>query len=323
MKRKIAIAETEHGALSARHSGKDGQWALPGTFIEIDWQPNAGWGLSEAHYVAGGTETPINLGVKGFVMPDADVVIGGTFKRFIVQDWTTNDKESSGKVLGIDENGNLTPVEGGGGGGGTNNYNDLENKPSINGATLQGNVKLPTFNDFAYEFGPSDENKAATVGAIFDHFVTRVLNKQEAEAHFAFDNPDSNAITSASVSVSFAGEGYLRLDVSIDASSEPHDVSSWNNIPVSFDRIEFDIDAVLEYVLQGRNEHIVRDSNRNVVTNGFNITCTDAMEFLSMNYNIEVNAPDLSIEYGILGLESGVGYGVLIHTSCLVPFKYV
>ena len=33
---------------------------------------------------------------------------------------------------------------GGGGGGGTNDYNDLENKPSINGATLTGNVNLAT-----------------------------------------------------------------------------------------------------------------------------------------------------------------------------------
>ena len=33
---------------------------------------------------------------------------------------------------------------GGGGGGGTNDYNDLKNKPSINGATLTGNVNLAT-----------------------------------------------------------------------------------------------------------------------------------------------------------------------------------
>lgn len=33
---------------------------------------------------------------------------------------------------------------GGGGGGGTNDYNDLENKPSINGTTLTGNVNLAT-----------------------------------------------------------------------------------------------------------------------------------------------------------------------------------
>ena len=35
-------------------------------------------------------------------------------------------------------------VSTGGGGGGTNDYNDLENKPSINGTTLTGNVNLAT-----------------------------------------------------------------------------------------------------------------------------------------------------------------------------------
>lgn len=33
-------------------------------------------------------------------------------------------------------------IESGGGGGGTTNYNDLSNKPSINGHTLQGNSTL-------------------------------------------------------------------------------------------------------------------------------------------------------------------------------------
>lgn len=48
--------------------------------------------------------------------------------------------ENAGKVLGIDSDGNVTPVEGtGGGSGGTTNYNDLTNKPTINGVTLEGN----------------------------------------------------------------------------------------------------------------------------------------------------------------------------------------
>lgn len=47
---------------------------------------------------------------------------------------------NSGKILGIDENGYVTPVDyKGGGGGGTNNYNNLSNRPQINGVTLSGN----------------------------------------------------------------------------------------------------------------------------------------------------------------------------------------
>lgn len=47
---------------------------------------------------------------------------------------------NSGKILGIDENGYVTPMDyEGGGGGGTNNYNNLSNRPQINGVTLAGN----------------------------------------------------------------------------------------------------------------------------------------------------------------------------------------
>ena len=39
------------------------------------------------------------------------------------------------EVLGIA----LAKIEAGGGGGGTTNYNSLDNKPQINGVTLEGN----------------------------------------------------------------------------------------------------------------------------------------------------------------------------------------
>lgn len=52
------------------------------------------------------------------------------------------------------------------GGSGTTNYNDLENKPSIEGKTLQGNVKL---SDIGYEDATDDE------------FAAEVLNKIWAE----------------------------------------------------------------------------------------------------------------------------------------------
>lgn len=48
-----------------------------------------------------------------------------------------------GSTTYIDADGTLHAVGGGGGGtGGTSNYNDLSNKPSINGVTLQGNKTL-------------------------------------------------------------------------------------------------------------------------------------------------------------------------------------
>ena len=52
---------------------------------------------------------------------------------------------ANGKTLTITKSdGTKVPFSGGGGGGGTNDYNDLENKPSINGSTLTGNVNLAT-----------------------------------------------------------------------------------------------------------------------------------------------------------------------------------
>lgn len=53
---------------------------------------------------------------------------------------TDQGTENAGKVLGIGSDGMVTPVEGtGGGSGGTTNYNDLANKPQINGVELSGN----------------------------------------------------------------------------------------------------------------------------------------------------------------------------------------
>lgn len=52
---------------------------------------------------------------------------------------------ADGKTLTLTKkDGTEVSFSGGGGGGGTNDYNDLENKPSINGATLTGNVNLAT-----------------------------------------------------------------------------------------------------------------------------------------------------------------------------------
>lgn len=51
---------------------------------------------------------------------------------------------SDGKTLTITKNDGTEVSFSGGGGGGTNDYNDLENKPSINGTTLTGNINLAT-----------------------------------------------------------------------------------------------------------------------------------------------------------------------------------
>ena len=51
---------------------------------------------------------------------------------------------ADGKTLTLTKKDGTEVSFSGGGGGGTNDYNDLENKPSINGATLTGNINLAT-----------------------------------------------------------------------------------------------------------------------------------------------------------------------------------
>ena len=51
---------------------------------------------------------------------------------------------ADGKTLTLTKKDGTEVSFSGGGGGGTNDYNDLENKPSINGSTLTGNVNLAT-----------------------------------------------------------------------------------------------------------------------------------------------------------------------------------
>ena len=87
MKHLIKIEPTAHGVLGMRHAGLDQQYCEAGELVILKWQPDAGWGLQEAHYTdKDGNVTAIEYG--NFVMPDKDIIIGGTFKRFVLDDWT-------------------------------------------------------------------------------------------------------------------------------------------------------------------------------------------------------------------------------------------
>lgn len=101
-----------HCAMCVRYNGESVSEVETGETLKLDWQPASGWGLQEAHYTDENKQiVQIDLSTREFTMPDYDIVIEGTAKRFSVQDWTTNDPLQRGKVLGIDENGNLVPTE--------------------------------------------------------------------------------------------------------------------------------------------------------------------------------------------------------------------
>ena len=107
MKHLIKIESTAHGVIGVRHAGRDQQYCEAGETVVLNWQPDAGWGLKEAYYKdAGGNVTPISLiptkingkDVVTFTMPNANIVVGGVFKRFVIEDWT--GKGSAFSIVG-------------------------------------------------------------------------------------------------------------------------------------------------------------------------------------------------------------------------------
>ena len=103
MKHLIKIESTPHGVLGVRHTGLDQQYCEAGEQVILKWQPDAKWGLQEAHYTdSNGNVTAIDLtrvkvdgvDVVAFVMPNAEITVGGTFKRFVAQDWTQGHIEA-------------------------------------------------------------------------------------------------------------------------------------------------------------------------------------------------------------------------------------
>ena len=119
MKHLIKIDSTPHGILGVRHTGLDNQYCEAGELVILEWQPDAKWGLQEAHYTDGnGNVTVIDLtrtkvdgvNVVAFVMPDKDITIGGTFKRFAIEDWTGRDAAFS--IVGSFDVANLPTLDG-------------------------------------------------------------------------------------------------------------------------------------------------------------------------------------------------------------------
>lgn len=63
-----------------------------------------------------------------------------------VRYWADLTADKYGRIIKIFDGINWVPFNAAGGSGGTSDYNDLVNKPSINGVTLMGNVALNTLD---------------------------------------------------------------------------------------------------------------------------------------------------------------------------------
>lgn len=71
-------------------------------------------------------------------------------------DGTSYDKPPLSRVEAL-----LIELNTGGGGGGTTDYNQLSNKPTLNGVTLQGNLKsadVKVEGDYDTTYNPDDES---------------------------------------------------------------------------------------------------------------------------------------------------------------------
>lgn len=90
MKHLIKIEATEHGALSTLHLGKDQQWCEAGQTVQVKNQPDTGWGLQSLYFMVGDDPEKIEIDMEtmAFTMPNGEVTVGGTFKRFVIGDWT-------------------------------------------------------------------------------------------------------------------------------------------------------------------------------------------------------------------------------------------
>ena len=117
MKHLIKIESTAHGVLGVMHAGLDQQYCEAGEIVTLKWQPDAKWGLQEAHYTDGDGNIVALTRVKengadvvAFIMPNKDITIGGTFKRFVIEDWTGKDAAFS--IIGSFDVANLPTLDG-------------------------------------------------------------------------------------------------------------------------------------------------------------------------------------------------------------------
>ena len=112
---------------------------------------------------------------------------------------------ADGKTLTLTKkDGTEVSFSGGGGSGGTNDYNDLENKPSINGTTLTGNVNLATPEQLSLK---ADKSTTLAGYGITDAATKTELDAVDQRAANAFSYLESNLALKADKSALDNHEG--------------------------------------------------------------------------------------------------------------------
>ena len=131
----------------------------------------------------------------------------------------------------------------GGGSGGTSNYNDLENKPSINGVTLEGNK---TTKDLLIEAGVSD--------------YTNLINKPSINNVELIDNVDSKSLNIVPLAID-EYEEIIAVKIALNphtkiyhcyATNSPLNFTvNYTNMPPNFKYYTFELELEVQIGLAG------------------------------------------------------------------------
>lgn len=147
-------------------------------------------------------------------------VLAEKYNHITVGDLKTSINEAINKSV---SSGTTSFTSGGGGGsGGTTDYNDLSNKPSINGVTLQGNITIQTGGDVNYYGTCTTAASTVTKSATVTGFPTTLTEGQKVSIKFTNANSVANPTLSINGGTAIAIKRYGTTAPSTSAAS------SWN-----------------------------------------------------------------------------------------------
>lgn len=130
---------------------------------------------------------------------------------------------NSGKILGINGKGYVTPMDyEGGGGGGTNNYNNLSNRPQINGVTLSGNKTADELELLPKNVGSQNNGKYLRVNESGDIVPSDSPGSGDTLTALLLDRADGERIPASSDIDTYVDPGNYYSASAADSATMQH-----------------------------------------------------------------------------------------------------
>lgn len=159
----------------------DGIWSMKVERVGMDLQNDEGFWVVKAHNP---TEWRSVDFFKSVTDPATETQVETVVSKIgDLEDLQTTDKDT---VVGA-----INEIVSGGGGGGTSNYNQLSNKPSINGVTLQGNLTASALGINEYDdtqikqdistLQGSVSTNTNNIGTLQTGLSTEISNRENAD----------------------------------------------------------------------------------------------------------------------------------------------